>query len=265
MKFVAFFDILGFKELVELNSHEELTEIYEHFSKGALLSLANYKKQDGEIGKNTISQVDMADASVNSLIVSDSVIFWTDGHSPREFLEIIQACQLMLISSFKIGVPVRGGVSLGNFTYQNSSANSPKSNNMTTCFGKGLVNAYTLESNQEWSGCIVDKLALDHFQQTVASFQKNSSEELVDLQTLMDAHILVNYEAPLKKELNEYLVVNYFNYFGIEHGFNEQRIVSSFTAFNKKIANDSVKSKVDNTVQFYNHCLENGWVGVHKS
>ncbi|HCG9584327.1 TPA: hypothetical protein ACF3XD_004549 [Vibrio parahaemolyticus] len=262
MRYIAFFDILGFKDLVFNNDHEALEGIYEHFSKAAHLSLANFQAQEGQIADNSISDVDMSKATVNSLIVSDSVIFWTDSDSPNDFIEIIHASQLMLAISFKIGVPVRGGISFGDFTFNEVRTNSPQRNVLTSCFGKALVEAYSIEALQEWSGCIVNQIALDHFSTRVEHYQKMTQEKLVNLDLLKNYKMLVEYEAPLKKPVKNYLVVNYLNHSDIDMGFTEQRIRSSFSAFSKSTTPESVQTKINNTISFFKYATDNAWVGT---
>jgi hypothetical protein len=265
MKYIAFFDILGFKDLVFNNDHKSLETIYEHFSNAAHLSLANFQTQEGQIADNSIAKVDMSKATVNSLIVSDSVIFWTDGESPNDFIEIVHASQLMLAVSFKIGVPVRGGISFGDFTFSENQTDSPQKNVLTSCFGKALVDAYSLEALQEWSGCIVSKSALKQFSTQVEYYQKMTTEKLVDLDSLKNYKMLVEYDAPLKRALDNYLVVNYLNHSDIDMGFTEHRIRSSFGAFSKTTTHESVKTKIENTVAFYKYAVENSLVGTSKS
>lgn len=265
MRYIAFFDILGFKDLVFNNDHTSLEKIYEHFSNAAHLSLANFQAQEGQIADNSIAKIDMSKVTVNSLIVSDSVIFWTNGESPNDFMEIISASQLMLAVSFKIGVPVRGGISFGDFTFNEFETDSPQKNVLTSCFGRALVDAYSLEALQEWSGCIVSETALEHFSTQVEYYQKMTAEELVDLDLLKSYKVLVEYDAPLKRSVDNYLVVNYLNYSDIDMGFTEQRIRSAFGAFSKTTTHESVQTKIENTVSFYKYAVENSLVGTSKS
>ena len=43
--FVAFLDILGFREIVDKNSHDELAHIYDHFERSINSTVESHKKE----------------------------------------------------------------------------------------------------------------------------------------------------------------------------------------------------------------------------
>ena len=70
--FVAFFDVLGFKNLVEKNSHEELMDIYDF---GLYESINQAEKMTNLILKAITPANELESLQVKIYVISDSIIF----------------------------------------------------------------------------------------------------------------------------------------------------------------------------------------------
>lgn len=149
MKYVAFLDILGFKDLVLNNEHERLIELYEIvFADTVDVALANgkiiIKKEENKL----LYTPDRSKILVNSIIVSDSVILWTDDCSVKSLIDILISTKYLLNHSFVMGFPLRGAMSKGDFSAFTRNNMLSKNNSINTYLGKALVSAYQLESEQ---------------------------------------------------------------------------------------------------------------------
>lgn len=229
--FVAFFDILGFKNMVEKNSHEDLMEIYET---GLYECLDNSEEATNLILGMITPPNEMESLKIKIYVISDSIIFIQDNLTQRGLLYIISYCRMLIGSAMADGIPIRGGLSFGPVTVQNKRG--------TTIVGEGLTKAYNLENKQQWAGGIIDKECFD----IVPKENVNIIELLIKNKK---NPIITNYYVPMKDGTSkEELVFDWTIYELIK---NDNDIISSFGKHNKEI-NDDVKTKIDNTVKFFN-------------
>ncbi|OMC73636.1 hypothetical protein BK121_08815 [Paenibacillus odorifer] len=226
MVFTAFLDILGFKELVMNNTHNELKEIFknsiydtiDHIKKAQIDAYVKFQFTD----------------KLDFLVVSDSIIIWADNTSLKSFLGIVTATTFLTAICMERGVPLRGAISMGNISVI-------KSGESINVFGDSIVNAYELENKQEWSGVIIDDRCM-------------SINNIKDTTVLKDLkkEMIVEYNVPMKRgQIRQYFVCNWTaSLFNKE--MNSEGIINSFSSHNKKIDNWAVKLKVDNTIKFFN-------------
>lgn len=70
--YVALLDILGFKDIIENNTHEDVTHYFETFRIHLQGGISDWKSTTGESGEAIF---DVKTSDINSLIISDTVIF----------------------------------------------------------------------------------------------------------------------------------------------------------------------------------------------
>lgn len=229
--FTAFLDILGFKEMVLNNSHSELEVIFEKTINQTLEF----------INKTSIKAYSKINSSskTNFLMVSDSIIIWSDDDTKESFLGVVTATTYLTTLFMVNGVPLRGGISFGNIT-------AYKNRDNLNIFGDSIVNAYELERNQQWSGVIIDHKCLE-----LEGIKK--SEELAFMKAGMS---IVEYYVPMKSgPLKTHYVCNWAMTLK-KYDIDKESIREYFSEHNKKIDNWSVKTKIDNTIKFYEEQLE---------
>jgi hypothetical protein len=223
--FIGFFDILGFKELVERNSHERLLKIYEEALYFNINEIARIglELHDDEVAKFSLNQI-------KKLVISDSIIFVQEDVTHRGLFFLILQSKVLLTISMQEGIPLRGAISIGEISIFETMG--------TTLLGKGLTNAYKLEASQEWSGAIVDPKCFE--------LHPNDKQFLFILMHKLGAPLLLPYEIPVKheKKTNELAI----NWVGIDD--KKGKIRKSFTRHHKQINSDKERQIVDNTIQF---------------
>ena len=123
--FVAFMDILGFKELI---THETCETIYQVFDEIHNRSHANLNFNGVQI---------KAYADIYHRILSDSVIVFIETAIEDSFAALLDVCTRLQTSLANRENPIllRGGIAKGTLYYEND-----------IIFGQGLTNAYLLES-----------------------------------------------------------------------------------------------------------------------
>ena len=154
--YFAFLDILGFKALVQKNSHSVLVQLYNDvFSAQSEKVAAIHEKFAREklenIGDN------YTDAGLRIVNISDSILIWTQHGQPSALHELVYAVSNLLAISMVQGLPLRGCITRQPFSVIEKNA-------VTSIIGKGLVHAYNMENVQQWSGCIIDKEIVNYFQ-----------------------------------------------------------------------------------------------------
>lgn len=229
--FVAFFDILGFKNMVEKNSHEELMVIYND----SLYESLDFAEKATNMVFTMITPPDELESlKIKMYVISDSIIFIQDVITQRGLLYIISYCRSLIGSAMADGIPIRGGLSFGPITVENKRG--------TTVVGLGLTKAYNLESKQQWAGGIVDKECFD-------IVPKENTDLINHLINNKKNPIITKYNVPLKDGTSkEELVMDWTIYEMIK---NENNIREAFSMHNKEI-NEDVQIKIENTVKFYN-------------
>lgn len=120
-RFVAFFDIMGFKNLVSTRTHEEVIKLMEVISAFAKI-IDNNKFKEYSILKTTI--------------FSDSIIIISSDDSIDSAIHIMLASSLLVEKTIELGIPIKGSISYGMFT-----ANFEKS----LFIGQPLIDAFLLQ------------------------------------------------------------------------------------------------------------------------
>lgn len=230
--FVAFFDILGFKDLVSNNSHDELLEIYDFALYDTLETMIPILKTIyGIIPQLGTKEID----TLEICVISDSIIIIQKDTSTKGFLYLLAVSRIILSSAMGGGIPLRGGISIDEVSVI-------KNEYGTTILGKGLTKAYEIESSQSWSGAIVSKECFDYLKEPES---KDLAERLINAE---GAILIRKYKAPFKNEEKEELVIEWTRYDLIK---SENDVIQAFSKHNKSTNSDRTRTIIDNTVDFY--------------
>jgi hypothetical protein len=177
--YVAFLDILGFKEMVKNNNINQLFDIYKDF----LLRMDTLL----EFFESRFSSKDFRNTTVNSLFVSDNLILWTEDFSQISLTKLTSIVSGLITESFVKGTPIRGSITTGEIAAGSTFRNQ-------TIVGPGLVKSYELERIQEWAGCAISQECLDRFNSLSSEPDGKKQDFLTDLS------LLVNYSIPTKSQ-----------------------------------------------------------------
>jgi hypothetical protein len=96
-------------------------------------------------------------ARVNSIVFSDTILFWSNDDSPDSFKGIVDAVS-MFFTSTVIGRSwaARSAITYADLTYTSYDiANKNFLINQSGLYGKSIIDGYELEESQEWIGCVV--------------------------------------------------------------------------------------------------------------
>jgi hypothetical protein len=167
-KIVAYFDVMGFKDLVFNNPHEDITKKMRKFVQMVnSLGTAIMLNQDGE--KTEIQKV---------VIFSDSIMLISIDDSLSNAIDMMMTSSLILGLSLNLGLPINGCIAFGEFTadFKNS-----------LFLGKPLIDAYLLQKE-----LLVYSIVLHH------SFEKRYGNEVINRQKMFEGKRWFKYLTPFK-------------------------------------------------------------------
>lgn len=215
-RFVAFLDILGFKDLVMRKSHDEIYEILNKISKTkkVLEKAPSHEKVIAKFG----------DAEISIVNFSDSIVIFSKNDDPGNFEYFLYAVRWLFSSSIKNGIPIKGGIAYGEISINKSEQ---------IYFGQAIIDAYLIEEDVNYFGVTVH----NSFDQFI-----NQNIDNLDMKTI--ENILFEEKTPLKCGNITHRNVNWFRL--IEHKNIEdiKKVINSF----KLNASGSPRKYIDNTL-----------------
>ncbi len=221
-RFVAFFDIMGFKDMVQRNSHEEIFDKLENL-KNVLDVLEKVS------GFKFLEKFGIAEYQTKAITFSDSIVFFSKGDEPKDAAKILIDSYSFLLHSIKKGVPIKGALSYGRISvdFENS-----------LFFGQPIIDAFLLQEELQLYTAIIDHL----FESKLSDFNKN--ESFISLKE----KATTNYKANLKTgKVTHLLLKPSINYEIKDHISNVEKLYSSVSG--------RPRLYVDNTLEFLKSLL----------
>jgi hypothetical protein len=238
MKFITYFDYLGFGDFIRNNDLEYQRKIMGNIFRDIESALAKGKLIDAKHGVIA----DLSQSRVNCINFSDTVVFWTNDISSESVEELLHITHVFNWQANLYFFPVRGTMTMGELERVEFDQKSGLggSYNINSVFGKGLVKAHEIAESQKWAGTLLDE--------NVETFINDNLENNEDVLATYTKSFEVPFKAGdkemrvfnlIKGELNDIAFNNYKE--GIERNFGEH---------NKGMEHPSVKEKLANTIDF---------------
>jgi hypothetical protein len=247
--FFAFLDVLGFKELVGGSAHEKLLKLYGNAFVGnaaMAVSSGKFKVIDQETGQK-VAVPDFSEARVSCAVISDSVLLYSADCGMRSFIDICAAVGRLLVSGFSTGLPMRGGIALGDLGVFDGRAMDA---NFTihSLVGLALVRAYQEESAHEWAGCTIQDECIEHYSSLVRRFS-SAAPDLATLDLMESQGMIAQYKAPRKDGAgSKKWVVDWPRH--NRSPVSSEMVEKAFGMHGKSTADVSIRRKVQNTLDY---------------
>ncbi|MCK4407588.1 MAG: hypothetical protein KAV44_07915 [Bacteroidales bacterium] len=223
-RFVAFIDILGFKDLVMRNTHKYIYNLLNDISK-----IRNFveKIQD----KRDFPDI-YKDVEVYTVSFSDSIFIFSKNDTIANFIHFINSASWLIAKAIEESIPLKGAISHGLISVNKSS--------QIYC-GQPIIDAYLLEKEVYYFG-IVAHNSIDRYV-TEKKFQ-NKINRLFEATT------------PLKCGDISHLNLNWFRYIEVnkESDNKEKLVQNKIKSFNVNVSG-SPRKYVDNTLQLFNKVI----------
>jgi len=231
--FIAYFDILGFKELI--NSTENLEPIISDF-KRIIQGHTNIQQEFGQEyqGFNFYEGPEYLDERIRGVTYSDTILFLSTNDTLADFLLLVLVSRNFFIHTLKNGFPLRGAIHVGDIHYEED-----------VYMGPALVTAYEWAEDQDWAGIIITPECdryVEYYYQAIA--------EATILTLGIDSYV-----PPLKKKrYQEYSTINWPYYFSKDESEISKEDIRNL--FIKRHINYGgsydVEKKIENTYTYYN-------------
>lgn len=132
-RFVAFLDIMGFKDRVARTNHTSLLAQLTAFNK----DITQY------IGKYKTTEIQLAQ-------FSDSIVLFSNDITQRSLMTLAEVTRGIMQTAIKLQIPIKGAIAKGMITCDISKQ---------LFFGQALIDAYLLEENIHYYGILVHHTA----------------------------------------------------------------------------------------------------------
>lgn len=156
-RFVAFFDILGFKDMVTRFKHKEILKKLEML-KSTAQQLENYEWKEFAIIETGLI---INKYQTRSITFSDSILFFSNGDTIEDFLKIVIDSWVLLEGAIKNNIVIRGAISFGEITVDFRKS---------LFFGQPIIDSHLLHEDINMLGIILDHNA----ENQKNTFKKNS-------------------------------------------------------------------------------------------
>jgi hypothetical protein len=143
-RFVAFLDIMGFRDRVFRESHKDVKKMLEslHPTIEHIEHFTNYILKENKNIKN----VDKATPVIIPVSFSDSIILVSSDNSAGSATRIFSRTNWIVSKAIELGIPIKGAIAYGEMT-----ADLEKS----LYFGRPIIDAYELQNELQFYGVIL--------------------------------------------------------------------------------------------------------------
>lgn len=222
-RFIAFLDILGFKDMVLKNNPSTLYKTLKSFSNTIydIEQIARIPVQIANASKNIEKNM------VKAIIFSDSIIYVTKDDSEESVNEILLSVSVLMLNAIQQHIPIKGAIAHGEMTADT---------NGSLYYGIPLIDAYELQKELLLYGVILHN-TMEKFLSELGTIFVHEDEDIY------------RYPVPMKSgEIDHYLVG--WNWFS-----SKEEIVERVSAFYNDVSGNPRKY-VDNTIDFVNRCYK---------
>lgn len=225
-RFVAFIDILGFKDLVMRKTHEE---IYDQLDK-----ISIFKKIIENAAKNGDSLKE-SDAEIYSVSFSDSIVMFSKNDNVDNFRYFLIAVRYLFANAMKDGIPMKGSIAYGKISLNKSEQ---------IYFGQPIIDAYFMEEDVNYMGLVAHN--------SIDEYIKNNEDNIKETRF---HQYFFETKAPLKCGNLTHLNLNWFEKIPnsqtkMSKTQKTQSVIDCINNF-KCTASGNARKYIDNTLDLF--------------
>lgn len=210
-RFVAFFDILGFKDLVMRNTHEEIYK---------LLSDVSEMRKEIETWKDE-SVGRYANSEIYTVSFSDSIVLFSKTDSIEDYDLFIYSVRWLFENSIKKTIPLKAAIAYGEISLNQTQQ---------IYFGQPIIDAYLLEEELNYFGIVFHNTIEEY---CIKNFEESSNKKAC-----------VEIMTPLKSGTISHLNLLWFD----TKESKKEVILEAIAKFKNKVSGNPRKY-IDNTIK----------------
>ena len=240
-RFVAFLDILGFKDSVMRNSHEDI------YSK---LTSINKIKKTIENSNNNVSLAEYYfDSEVYIVNFSDSIVIFSKNDDLYNFEYFLVTVRYLFGKCIGNGIPIKGGIAYGDVSVNKSEQ---------IYFGQPIIDAYLLEEDLNHFGIVLHN--------SVDKYILENNKDLLSLKYFEKS--LFNYKVPLKYGKIHHSNINWFKLLiettdSDDFDLKKNEILNKLNAF-YVTCSGSPRKYVDNSIDLFEELINKSIINLDK-
>lgn len=224
-RFVAFFDILGFKDLVMRSSHNEIYE--------KLNGISKTKKWLENLANNSDVQDKIGNGEIYTVSFSDSIVLFSKNDDIENFKFFLVAVRWLFAKAIENNTPMKGGIAYGEISLNKSEQ---------IYFGQAIIDAYLIEEDVNYFGVTAHN-----------SIDKYIKDNQNDLDLNYIETILFDCSTPLKCGKIEHKNIDWFRKLTVleeleDHDEKTKAIEDVIKSF-RMTSSGSPRRYVDNTLE----------------
>lgn len=239
-RFVAFFDLLGFKDKIMRNSHNE---IFEQLNK--LSSMRN--RIENSANSESIKRI-FVDVDIYTVSFSDSIALFSKNDSFQNFEFFIAMVRYFISNAIKNNVAIKGGIAFGDISLNKTEQ---------IYFGQPIIDAYYIEEDVNFLGVVLHN-SVDKY---IRAHENECSKSGIISKSI------INERTPLKTGKIYHNSIDYFKMLSDSEISDKDNItidiLKTFRRFYESVSG-SPRRYIDNTIDFYDTCLSNKKVNFDK-
>ncbi|QYJ69046.1 hypothetical protein [Flavobacterium litorale] len=228
-RFVAFFDILGFKDMVMRSTHNEIYD--------KLNEISRIKKWLEKLTADDEIQEKVGNAEIYTVSFSDSIVLFSKNGDSENFRFFLVAVRWFLAKAIENDIPMKGGMAYGQISLNKSEQ---------IYFGQPIIDAYLIEEDVYYFGVTAHNSINNYI---------NQNHDSLDMKYINE--ILFDCLTPLKCGKVEHTNVNWFIKIGgvmeMTDKDEKKKIINETIKKFRMTASGSPRKYVDNTL----HVLKN--------
>lgn len=216
-RFVAFLDILGFKDLVLRKSHDEIYSLLKETS-----SIKETVQKTTGLSDFT---KEFKDSEVHIVNFSDSIAIFSKNDSLENFNYFVLAVRWVFTKSIKVGLPMKGSFSHGIVSINRKE---------NIFFGQPIIDAYLMEEDINYMGVVAHN-SIDAF----------INENKEDCSKLFNQKIIFEDKTTLKCGNLVHLNLNWFSIMKVGDYNDLKSLIENY----RLNASGNARKYIDNTLE----------------
>ncbi len=225
-RFVAFIDILGFKDKVMRDTHHH---IYSQLSK-----ISKTKRSIEKLADNEEFMKQFGDSDVYIVNFSDSIVVFSKNDSFDNFIYFLTVVNYLFTDAIRNIIPLKGGMAHGIISVNKADQ---------IYFGQPIIDAYLIEEEVKYLGIIAHN-----------SIDKYVNQNWHKINHDLFTKYLFETKTPLKSGIIEHLNINWFSMVSSSNVLIDQiEMVYTVLREFKNSVSGSSRIYIDNTFDVFDN------------